>query len=75
MTVYNKSEIPKDFHYTNNQRIMPLQLIPDLHWWITHNFSQEIGVSNGTVVKMRRGQNRTFTSKTSNATSKIQKFA
>uniref|UniRef100_A0A915KXX4 Ectonucleotide pyrophosphatase/phosphodiesterase family member 5 n=1 Tax=Romanomermis culicivorax TaxID=13658 RepID=A0A915KXX4_ROMCU len=64
LNVYNKTDIPVDFHYKNNKRIMDLQLVADLHWWITYNFSSlTLKAANdsenreGSIRGMKRFQN------------------
>ncbi|GAB6032703.1 ectonucleotide pyrophosphatase phosphodiesterase [Chamberlinius hualienensis] len=42
-TVYKKEEIPEEYHYRNNRRIMPILLVADEHWAISESIPTELG--------------------------------
>ncbi|KAK3576513.1 hypothetical protein CHS0354_034187 [Potamilus streckersoni] len=39
LNVYRKEEIPVDYHFTHNRRIMPIVVVPDEGYWISYNKS------------------------------------
>jgi hypothetical protein len=56
--VYNKTTIPKEFHYTNTPHVLPLQFVADLHWRLAHN---DTVASNGPVKYERKTRGKTLT--------------
>lgn len=44
--VYLKEEIPEEFHYKHNRRVMPIFIVADDGWTITKNASQIYGHGN-----------------------------
>lgn len=56
LNVYNKTNIPPDYHYRNTSRIMPIQLVSDVHWYITYNATANLAERPKTMEKMLRGK-------------------
>jgi len=56
--VYNKTTIPKDFHYTYTPHVLPLQFVSDIHWRLAHN---DTTASNGGQQYERKTRGRMLT--------------
>lgn len=72
LNVYNKTNIPADYHYRNNSRIMPLQLVTDVHWWLTYNYTGE--EQPVTIERTLRGKKIVIDLKKSNYSSRLSEF-
>ena len=43
--VWKKEDIPKQFHYSNNDRIPPILLMPDDGWFLVNKTDDKIPMS------------------------------
>lgn len=47
LKVYRKDEIPEEFHYKHNRRVMPIFVVGDLGWSIMKHRNLTIGTQSG----------------------------
>lgn len=40
LNTYLKEDIPEEFHYKNNRRVMPIFIVADNHWMISQNSTE-----------------------------------
>jgi len=67
--VYNKTTIPKEYHYTNTPHVLPLQFVAYLHWRLAHNDTVTTGTNEQPIYERKtRGRILTRKLEISNAT-------